>query len=106
MTMLNYLTLVTSIAWWVSEIAVAIMKRSKPWSIGQDKLSYWVVWLSFLLSILAAIGMSKLDVGRIGFLSPFIGYVGCLIISAGVVIRWIAVATLGRLATLNIGIKG
>jgi protein-S-isoprenylcysteine O-methyltransferase Ste14 len=104
-TMLNYLTLVTSMTWWVSEIAVAIIRRSKPWSLGQDKLSYWIVWLSFLLSILAAVGMSKLDnVGRISLLAPFIGYVGCLAIAAGVVIRWIAVATLGRHFTLQVAI--
>jgi protein-S-isoprenylcysteine O-methyltransferase Ste14 len=91
--------------WWVSEIAVAIIRRSKPWSLGQDKLSYWVVWLSFLLSILAALAMSKLDeVGRIGLFAPFIGYLGCLTITAGVVIRWIAVATLGRQFTLQVAI--
>ena len=104
MTTLKYLTLVTSVAWWVSEIAVAIIRRSKPWSLGQDKLSYWVVWLSFLLSILAAVSVSKLDVGRIGVLSPFLGYIGCLIISAGVIIRWIAVAALGRQFTLQVAI--
>jgi protein-S-isoprenylcysteine O-methyltransferase Ste14 len=105
MTALNYAVLVTSMVWCILEIVVAVIRRSKPWSLGQDRLSYWVVWLSFLLSILAAVGMSKLDsVGRMSLLAPFIGYVGCLVIAAGVVIRWTAVATLGRYFTLQVAI--
>ena len=105
MSFLSYLTLAVSILWWGSEIAIAIIRHSKPWSIKQDRLSYWVVWFAFLVSILAALGVSKSNnVGRFLLFEPFIGYTGCLIIAAGVGIRWIAVATLGRQFTLQVAI--
>jgi protein-S-isoprenylcysteine O-methyltransferase Ste14 len=99
---LNYLTIAASILWWGSETAIGIIKHSKPWQVGPDKLSYWVVWLSFLTSILAALGLAKVD--RLGHLAPFMGYVGCLVIVAGVSVRWVAVVTLGRQFTLQVTI--
>jgi protein-S-isoprenylcysteine O-methyltransferase Ste14 len=105
MTTLSYLSLAAAISWWVSEIVIAVLRHSRPWSIGKDKLSYWFIWLSFLVSILASVGLSKLDkVGRIVFLAPLIGYAGCLVIAAGVCIRWVAVVTLGRQFTLQVTI--
>lgn len=93
------------IAWCASEAALAVMRRSRPWKIGQDRLSYWVIWLSFLITILAALGVSKVDtIGRMALLAPFAGYAGCVVIAAGVATRWVAVATLGRQFALQVSI--
>jgi len=102
---LRYLTIAASILWWGSETAIGIIRHSKPWQVGRDKLSYWAVWLSLIASIFAALGLAKVDkVGYLGLFAPFIGYVGCLFIVAGVSIRWVAVATLGRQFTLQVTI--
>jgi protein-S-isoprenylcysteine O-methyltransferase Ste14 len=99
------LTLVSCILWWGSELAIAILTHSRPWSIRQDRLSYWIVWFAFLISIFAALAVSKSDVlGRIAVFVPFTGYLGCLVIVAGVGIRWVAVFTLGRQFTLQVAI--
>jgi protein-S-isoprenylcysteine O-methyltransferase Ste14 len=37
-------------------------------------------------------------------LSPFLGYLGCLLIMAGLLIRWLAISTLRRQFTVNVSI--
>ena len=102
---LNYLTIATCVLWWGSETVIGIIRHSKPWQVGPDKLSYWVVWLSFLISIFAALGLAKAGkLGNFGLIAPFMGYVGSLVITVGVGIRWVAVVTLGRQFTLQVTI--
>ena len=105
MSTLNYLTIATCVLWWGSETAIGIIRHSKPWQLGSDKMSYWAVWLSLLISIFAALGLAKVDkLGHLAFFAPFLGYVGCIAIVVGVSIRWVAVATLGRQFTLQVTI--
>jgi protein-S-isoprenylcysteine O-methyltransferase Ste14 len=105
MKILSYLTIATSAAWWLSELAIGVVTHSRPWSLEKDRFSYWLVWASFLVSLMSALGVSKLGgIGRIATALPIVGYLGCLAILAGVAIRWIAVATLGRQFTLQVKI--
>ena len=104
MSILGYLTVATCILWWGSEVAISVITHSNPWSTKQDRLSYWIVWLSFLISILAGVALSKIEAGRIALFAPFTGYAGCLIIAGGVGIRLVAVFTLGRQFTLQVSI--
>jgi protein-S-isoprenylcysteine O-methyltransferase Ste14 len=105
MKVLNYLVMVACAAWWLSELAIRVLTYSRPFSMGRDRFSYWIVSVSFLVSIVGALGVSKLGgIGRIGTSLAFIGYIGCLVILVGVAIRWIAVATLGRQFTLQVAI--
>jgi protein-S-isoprenylcysteine O-methyltransferase Ste14 len=42
--------------------------------------------------------------GRISFFSPLLGYVGCVVMVFGVVIRWAAIRTLDKQFTVNVAI--
>ena len=107
MSALVYLTIFLSGLWLISEVVVSIIKRSTAGAKRQDRLSYLLIWLSFFISIQAAVNLKLYvpfvrKVGSITLLAPFLGYCGCVIIVAGLVIRWIAILTLGNLFTVQV----
>lgn len=64
------------------------------------------MWLSIIASIILGVGLkfSLRSTGRIDFLSPLFGYIGCAIIVAGLLIRWSAIRTLGKQFTVQVSI--
>jgi protein-S-isoprenylcysteine O-methyltransferase Ste14 len=99
-------------AWCASELAIAlfsVVNRSRGVSEGADRFSYFAVWFStvppiaFEYLIQARIVFAH-GFGSLSALFPLLGYVGCLVIAAGITIRVMAVATLRKQFTLHVAI--
>lgn len=107
MNALGYLTIGLSAVWLASEVIISKRRSSSsPESRSYDKLSFFVMWVGILVSIAVAVTLMFIlrSTGRIDFLSPIFGYVGCLIIVAGLFIRWGAIRTLGKHFTAQVSI--
>jgi protein-S-isoprenylcysteine O-methyltransferase len=88
----------------LSEVALSVFKRSGTKSAGTDRSSLRVLWLVILLSVTAAIFAAvKLPQARSDWLAR--GYaLGVALFAAGLVLRWYAIAYLGRFFTVDVAI--
>ncbi len=64
------------------------------------------MWASTIASIVLGVGpkFSLRSIGRIDWHSPIVGYIGCVIMVAGLLIRWSAIRTLGKQFTVQVSI--
>jgi len=112
MEFLRYLSITLFAIWCVSEIVIRLISdinKSRVPSTGADKFSFFIVWLSTISPILFAYLIRKHFIFSNGFgsfstLFSFLGYLGCLCIAFGVIIRLIAVATLKEQFTVKVSI--
>ena len=109
MGFLGWLTIVLSAVWLATEVNVSVRKRAPGRSKGRDKLSLVVMWATAVVSIAFAVSAELVPsivggAGRILALSPSLGYFGCLIMVAGLVIRLRAIATLSKQFTVHVAI--
>lgn len=106
---LAYLTMALSVVWIVSEARINISRRPGPSAIVDDRFSHRLLMVSTLASIVLGLAAKLLSdflggPGRIGFLSPALGYLGCLLIAGGMALRWAAIATLKDKFTVDVAI--
>ena len=91
--------------WLLSEILLTILLRSKsPDSKGWDRNSLRLMWGSIIIAIsLGVVFMmfTRLPISK----SDVIKYLGLIFIVSGVVIRIIAIRTLGIFFTVNLAIR-
>lgn len=112
MDILGYLTVTLFVIWCVSEIVIGLINlknRSNVLSTGADRFSYFIVWFSTVPPIGFAYLLRKHPIFASGFGNfstrfLLLGYLGCLCIACGVMIRLVAVATLKKQFTLNVSI--
>ena len=94
--------IVTWIVWFLSEVYLNIFMRSaKGQTENHDQNSMSWIWLI----ILGSVGIAVLAVNFIPFQimnGPWINFAGLAIIISGMVLRFIAIRTLGKFFTVNL----
>ena len=104
-----WLTVGLSAVWFFSELALGIGRRSKESPQSKDRLSLRLMWLATVVSIgftVAAEFVPALtgNAGKISTVSPYLGYFGCLLMVCGLLVRFVAIATLNKQFTVNVAI--
>jgi protein-S-isoprenylcysteine O-methyltransferase Ste14 len=92
-------------AWLISEILLnRLFLSGNTDKSGQDKGSLRFIWIAIASAISLGVLCSvflRFPIGRI----PFIPYLGLLIILAGMVFRFMAILTLGKMFTVDVTIR-
>lgn len=109
---MGYLAITVFVLWCVSEIGISFISlsnRSRAVSRGEDRFSYFVVWLSTIPPIGLEYVIRSRAIFGAGFgdfsaLFPLIGYVGCLLVGFGITIRLAAVVALKKQFTLTVSL--
>jgi protein-S-isoprenylcysteine O-methyltransferase len=109
MDFLGWLTVGLSAVWLATEVNISIRKRSRKHSQARDRLSLVFMRATTVVSIAFGVSAELVPAmiggtGKILALSPFLGYFGCLLMVAGLVIRLLAIATLSRQFTVDVAI--
>jgi protein-S-isoprenylcysteine O-methyltransferase Ste14 len=104
LTYLGPLVLPLSIAWVVSEIVLARTKRSKVTDTKRERTSLVILWTTIAISVTAGVMMGMQDTGHFSTHSTAIATTGITMIALGLVLRWIAIFSLGRLFTVDVAI--
>ncbi|TFH36085.1 MAG: isoprenylcysteine carboxylmethyltransferase family protein [Bacteroidia bacterium] len=91
-------------SWFISEILLSRLSRSKsPGSKRRDKNSLRLMWITIIISITLGVLMMiyiPLPISA----STITGYIGLILIVCGVLIRFVAIRTLGNFFTVNLAI--
>jgi protein-S-isoprenylcysteine O-methyltransferase Ste14 len=109
MDVLGWLTVGLSAAWLCTEVALSVRKRSQQPSRSKDRLSLLVMRAATVVSIGFTVAAEFAPVlegkaGKIDALSPYVGFAGCLIMIAGLLIRLTAIRTLSKQFTVDVTI--
>ena len=92
------------VLWFLSEVGLNIMLRSKmPDAKQADKKSLSIIWAAIFLSITAAV-LFAIFINVPIFDSNLLKYAGLVLVISGVVVRLAAIRTLGRFFTVNLAI--
>ncbi|MEI7770296.1 MAG: isoprenylcysteine carboxylmethyltransferase family protein [Chloroflexales bacterium] len=112
MHMVEYLSITLFALWCMSEIVISLISwsnRSRGWSVGGDRWSYVIVWMSTIPPVgfaylIRAHPIIANGFGSLAPLFPLLGYVGCFMMVFGITMRLLAVATLKRQFTLHVAL--
>lgn len=106
---LGFVTVGLCVVWAVPSFVDMRRRRSRAPSAERDRGSLLAVMLTNYVSIGAALVAALTPsvvggIGTISSLSPYLGYFGCVVMVAGMVIRWTAIRTLDKRFTLDVSI--
>ena len=105
MTLFSVLRLVVAL-FPVSEIALAIIKHSNASSAqAQDRGSMRLLWIAIVIGVGCAIAAQWVPSARLHVPSSIVGTVALVLIVTGLIVRWVAILTLGRLFTVDVAIQ-
>ncbi len=91
--------------WGISEITLAITKRSRTkGSKEADKSSLRFLWIAILISTFLGVYLGLKGTGLILAEYHFIPTLGILLIVLGLILRWTAILTLKKYFTVNVAI--
>ncbi len=98
--------LILAVAFPLSEIALAILKRAKPGAANvEDRGSLRILWCTISAAVFLAVVCQFFAIGRLP-ISPFVCQVGAIVcLLCGLAIRWASILTLGRLFTVDVAIQ-
>ena len=92
--------------WTASEIVLAVIKRtSRSGGKVQDRGSMLVMWATIISAITAAEFIGHMTVGRIMNGAYWLKLAAIFVIVAGVMLRWIAILSLGKAFSANVAIR-
>lgn len=96
---------VVYLIWFLSEVGLAIwMRASNADKKGTDKNSFWFIWVSITLSILAAVYVPQRIHAPI-YSNPAVAYAGLGLLITGIFFRVYSIVSLGRMFTVNVTIR-
>jgi len=92
--------------WTASEIVLAVVTRTRQ-SGGQvrDRGSMLVMWATIICAITAAEFIGHMTIGRIMNGAYWLKLAAIVVIVAGVMLRWIAILSLGKAFSANVAIR-
>ncbi|SYZ73440.1 Isoprenylcysteine carboxyl methyltransferase [Candidatus Zixiibacteriota bacterium] len=100
------LILIISLCWVLSEILLAVIRKSRGEGAGKlDKSSFRLLWLVIVLAITAGVSIATKGIGLVQAARQIAAYLGISLILAGLVIRWVSIITLGKYFTVNVNIS-
>jgi protein-S-isoprenylcysteine O-methyltransferase len=88
----------------LSEVLLALAKRSKDGSVSKDRGSLWMLWAVILASIALANALAILEPQAASLALHRAHYLGAALFIAGLALRWYAIIHLGRYFTVNVSI--
>lgn len=91
------------ILWVAMEIVCSIGKRASA-SIARDRGSLIIIWMALIAAMFAAAALSHVDDTKIPAAEAAF-WIGIALVLIGVVIRAVAIVTLGRFFTVNVAIQ-
>jgi protein-S-isoprenylcysteine O-methyltransferase Ste14 len=100
---MNIFTLIL-VLWPLSEIVLNIMNRSKmPDAKQADKKSLGIIWSTIIVAITVAVFVAIYK--NVPILETnLLKYIGMVLVVAGVIVRLVAIRTLGKFFTVNLAI--
>jgi protein-S-isoprenylcysteine O-methyltransferase Ste14 len=103
---LQYLIIAISIIWLISEIILAIAKKSHAQQHdSHDKSSLRILWITISVAVTGGVFIGSSQIGLIDCCDPWISYTGLGLIIFGLIIRWIAIITLRQYFTVDIAVQ-
>lgn len=103
--MLNIITIIAYITMLLSEILLNRLMRSKSTDLkNKDKYSITFIWLTIAVAISTAVYIANHFYFPL-FLDPMFRYIGVAVIFIGIIIRLIAVFSLGKFFTVDVTIR-
>lgn len=104
--MVTHLFHTLMILWPLSEVALAVLRRASGARTTQVAGgSVMRTFVPVFACISAAVACQFIEYGRLPFPQSQILPVGRAMLCIGIVIRWTAIVTLGRLFTMNVAIQ-
>lgn len=92
--------------WTASEIVLAVARRTrKSGGKVQDRGSMLVMWATIIFAITAAEFIGHMPVGSIMHGAYWLKLAAIVLIVAGVMLRWIAILSLGKAFSTNVAIR-
>ncbi len=89
----------------ISEVTLALIKRSRSRSAqSEDRGSMRLLWLTIFLGVVLAFVAARVSATRMAVSPPVIFLVALVLMVVGLVVRWTAILTLGRLFTVDVAI--
>jgi protein-S-isoprenylcysteine O-methyltransferase Ste14 len=101
---LGRLLIFVSFIWVVSEVILGRMKKSKSSSTRREGASLAILWITISVSIALGVYIAMHQTGRLVAWSSAIVSVGIVLIVLGLVLRWAAIVSLGRMFTVDVAI--
>jgi protein-S-isoprenylcysteine O-methyltransferase Ste14 len=97
---------IAMVAWPVSEIVLGIVRKSRQsTSAEKDRGSVMLLWGVIAISSFAAVALRLSSVGRMSIPATPLVIIALVLLGGGLVIRWIAIVTLGRFFTTTVAIS-
>jgi len=94
------------IAWPISEIVLAAARRGKQRSAKvSDRGSLVLLWVVIGVSVTSGAYLQFVELGRIALSPSTLRLVALVLLVLGLVVRWSAILTLGRLFSTNVAIQ-
>lgn len=89
----------------ISEVALAVIKRSRSRSAqSEDRGSMRLLWLTIFLGVALAFVAARVPATRMAISPSVVSLVALVLMGSGLVVRWTAILTLGRLFTVDVAI--
>ena len=104
--MLGRILIIVVAAFPVSEIALALAKRSRrDDGHSEDRGSLRLLWISIAVGVGLAMAAQVVRAGRLPGSRVLLGIVALTLLITGLAVRWAAILTLGRLFTVDVAIQ-
>jgi len=91
--------------WVLSEILLAVFRRSGRTQSPLDKSSLRIIWATIILAVPGGVYVGKQSIGHISPGESVLPWIGLLLILSGIGIRWWAVVSLGKYFTVDVAIR-
>jgi protein-S-isoprenylcysteine O-methyltransferase Ste14 len=103
--MLTIFVWIAVVAFPVSEILLAVFKRARAdVAMAADRGSMRVIWIVICVGVVAASLVQGVRIGRLGVSTTVLYPIALALLLTGLLIRWMAIITLGRLFTVDVAI--
>jgi protein-S-isoprenylcysteine O-methyltransferase Ste14 len=102
---LNDITLIIVILWILSEIILAVVKRSGLQdSLSTDKYSLRIIWITIAIFTVSGGYISSMREGHIYGFEHLFRIIGLILIVSGIIFRWTAILTLKKYFTVDVAV--